>query len=347
MLSSLQNAVWLIPECPFFRECGSPTLIVLTFLLLGLSTAAADTNSLDDAIIVLAERVAAIPDLHGPLRLEFVTGDGVAASPGRTWQESFKKELEARHLDLTEEPSAPPLRVALTATPTQWILVASARSSDHDEVRLVSLSRASIRLPAMPAAPLRIERQLVFESPERILDASSLSNDSEGGIVLLAYRNGQLTALQIDRAGAVKQLIPILIADPQPSRDPRGELSAQGTNVDVLLPAKTCSFAWASAGEVKCRSVKPVWRGTTVLTPRCDPAGWKIVSDGRDWTVPEMLQVVPDRSAREGSAAILSELPGPILNVNGEQNPASALVVTRNLHSGNYEVYRITLACGN
>ena len=60
-----------------------------------------------------------------------------------------------------------------------------------------------------------------------------------------------------------------------------------------------------------------------------------------------MLQVVPDGSAREGSAAILSELPGPILNVNGEQNPASALVVTRNLHSGNYEVYRITLACGN
>jgi hypothetical protein len=199
----------------------------------------------------------------------------------------------------------------------------------------------------MPAVPLRIERQLVFESPEPILDASSWSNGSEGGMVLLAYRNGQLTALQIDRAGAVKQFIPILIADPQPSRDPRGELRVQGTIVDVLLPTKICSFGWASAGEVKCRSVKPVWRGTTVLTPPCDPAGWKIVSEGRDWTVPEVLQVVPDRSARESSAAILSELPGPILNVNGEQNPASALVVTRNLHSGNYEVYRITLACGN
>jgi len=339
--------VWPIPESPFFRKSCSPALILLTFLLLGHSAAAADTNSLDDAIIALADRVAAIPDLHGPLRLEFATGDGVAASPGKTWQESFKKELEARQLSLTEEQSAPPLRVALTATPTQWILVASVRSSDHDEVRFVSLPRASIRLPAMPAAPLRIERQLVFESPERILDASSLWNGSEGGIVLLAYRNGQLTALQTDRAGAVKQFIPILAADPQPSRDPRGELSAGGTNVEVLLPAKTCSFGWASPSEVKCRAVKPVWRGTTVLTPPCDPAGWKIVSEGRDWTVPEVLQVVPDRAAREGSAAILSELPGPILNVNGEQNPASALVVTRNLHSGDYEVYRITLACGN
>ena len=339
--------MWPIPESPFFRKSCSPALILLTFLLLGQSAAAADTNSLDDAILVLVDRVAAIPDLHGPLRLEFATGDGVAASPGKTWQESFKKELEARQLSLTEEQSAPPLRVALTATPTQWILVASVRSSDHDEVRLVSLPRASIRLPAMPAAPLRIERQLVFESPERILDASSLWNGSEGGIVLLAYRNGQLTALQTDRAGAVKQFIPILAADPQPSRDPRGEVSARGTNVEVLLPAKTCSFGWASPSEVKCRVVKPVWRATIVLTPPCDPAGWKIVTDGRDWAVPEMFQVVPDSSAREGSAAILSELPGPILNVNAEQNPASALVVTRNLHSGDYEVYRITLACGN
>ena len=98
---------------------------------------------------------------------------------------------------------------------------------------------------------------------------------------------------------------------------------------------------------MKCRPAKPAWRGTAVLAPLCDPAGWKVVSDGRDWTAPEALQVVPVGSARQGSAAMLTELPGPILNVNGEQNPASALVVTRNLRSGNYEVYRITLACGN
>jgi hypothetical protein len=271
----------------------------------------------------------------------------VAPSPGKAWQESFKKELEARHLSLTEDPAAPPLRIAVTATPTRWILAANARTADHDELRLVSVPRASIGTAAVPAAPLRIERQLVFESPERVLDASSLWNGSEAGVALLAYRNGELTALELDAAGAVKQSVPIVVADPRPSRDPRGELSAQGTNVDVLLPGKICSFGWASAGEVKCRSAKPVWRGTTVLAAPCDPTGWKLVSDGRDWTAPEVLQLVPVGSTREGSAAILSELPGPLLNVNGEQNPASALVVTRNLHSGNYEVYRITLACGN
>ena len=345
MLSSPQNAVWPIPETPLFRK-SCFVLIFLTFLFPVPRGAAGEANPLDDATRLLADRIAAIPNLHGSLRLEFAGGDGLATSSGKPWQESFRKELEARHLSLTEEPSAPALRVAVTATPTQWILAASVRSTDHDEVRFVSLPRASIRSATLPAAPLRIERQLVFESPERILDASSLANGSEG-IALLVYRNGELTALRLDAAGAVKQSVAIVAADIHPSRDPRGELSAQGGNVDVLLPGKICSFGWTSAGEVKCRPAKPAWRGTTVLAPPCDPAGWKLVSDGLDWTTPEMLQVVPDGSSREGSGAILSELPGPILTVNREQNPASALVVTRNLHSGNYEVYRITLACGS
>jgi hypothetical protein len=347
VLSSPQNAVWPIPQSPFFRKCCSFTAIFLTFLFLTLRAVAAEANSLEDAARLLADRVVSIPNLHGPLRLEFNEGGGLAASPGTAWLESFRKELEARHFDVTDDSSVPVLRIAVTATPTQLILAVSARSVDHDEVRIVSLPRALIRPVNLPVAPLRIERQLIFESPELILDASSLWYGSEGGIELLAYRKGELTALQLDATGAVKQSIPLTAAAPHPSRDPHGELNVRGNEVDALLPGKVCTFTWTLGSEVKCRSAKPVWRGTTLLTPSCDPGGWKIVSDGRDWTAPETLQVVPDGAAREGSAAILSEFSGPVLNVNGEQNPASALVVTRNLCSGNYEVYRITLACGN
>jgi len=339
--------VWLIPQSPFFRKCCSFAAIFLTFLSFGLRAVAAEANSLEDAARLLADRVASIPNLHGPLRLEFTEGGGLAASPGKAWLESFQKELETRHFDLTADSSAPVLRIAVTATPTQLILVVSARSVDRDEVRFVSLPRALVRPANLPVAALLIERQLVFESTELILDASSLWNGPEGGIELLAYRKGELTALQLDAAGAVQQSIPLTAAALHPSRDPHGELNARGNEVDVLLPGRVCTFVWAAGSEVKCHSAKPVWRGTALLTPSCDPGGWKIVSDGRDWTAPETLQVVPDGAAREGSAAILSEFPGPVLNINGQQNPASALVVTRNLRSGNYEVYRITLACGN
>lgn len=347
MLSSTQNAVRPKPQSPLSRKCCSFTAIFLAFLSLVPRAVAADTNSLEDGARLLAVRVSAIPNLHGPVRLEFSEDAGLASGPGKAWRESFQRELESRHLDLTEDPAAPLLRVAVTATPTQWILAVSARSVDPEEVRLVSLPRSTISAATLPVAPLRIERQPVFASPESILDASSLWNGADGGIELLAYRNGELAALQLDATGAVKHSISLTVAGLHPSRDPHGELNAHGNDVDVLLSGKVCNFSWDPGSDVKCHSAKPVWRGTTVLTPSCDPAGWKIISDGRDWTSPEMLQVVPDGAARAGSAAILSEFPGPVLNINGEQNPTSALVVTRNLRSGNYEVYRITLACGN
>lgn len=336
--------MWPISQS-LLRKSGSA--IFLPFLLLALRTLAADVESLEDAARLLADRVAAIANLHGPLRLEFPTSEGLASSPGKAWQDLFRKQLEAHSLTVTDDPAAPLLRVAVTATPTHWILAASARSADHVELRLVSLPRAWLRSANLPAAPLRIERQLVFESPERILDASSLGNGYEGGLALLAYRSGELAVLQLDAAGALEQSVPLVTAASRPSRDPRGELNVRQNNVDVLLPDKVCSFAWASGTEVKCRSAKPEWRGSVVLTPPCDPAGWKIVAGARDWTAAEMLQLVPDGAAREGSTAIVSELSGPVLNVNREQHPASALVVTRNLRSGNYEVHRITLACGH
>jgi hypothetical protein len=59
------------------------------------------------------------------------------------------------------------------------------------------------------------------------------------------------------------------------------------------------------------------------------------------------LEVVPDGASQEGDSGVLSEFSGPVLSTNGEQNPGSALVVARNLRTGNYEVYKITLACGN
>lgn len=90
-------------------------------------------------------------------------------------------------------------------------------------------------------------------------------------------------------------------------------------------------------------------RSTGSLKPACGDGAWKLIADGADWFSPELLQVVPDSNTRKGSAALLSDFPGPILSVNvgGEQNTDRALVVTRNLRTGNYEVYKITLACGN
>ena len=195
-------------------------------------------------------------------------------------------------------------------------------------------------------APIRIERQLVYQTPERILDASSLWNGAEGGMVLLAYRDSVLSVLRVDSSSKLTQSISLASAGLAPSRDPRGELSVSGANgATAMFASKVCEFAWSAATDSKCRVATTNWRAPTVLTPSCDAAGWKLLADGADWSTPDVLQVLPDQAVRQGSAALLSDFPGPILSINGEQNPASALVVSKNLRTGNYEVYKVTLAC--
>lgn len=322
-------------------------LLSLVFFASSAYSLPTDSSSLDEAIRQLADRVAAIPGLHGPLRLQFFQDPAFAADTGKDWQESFSREIEERRLSLTEDPAANLLRVGLSETPTQLVLAASARVADKDEVRLITLPRTAFRAANLPVAPIRIERQLVYQSPDRILDASSLWNGAEGGMVLLVFHNADLIVLRVDAAGQVVQTISLSAAGARLSRDPRGELAIRADDASVALPDKSCEFNWSAPAGAKCHSAKPAWRNPAVLTPSCGAGGWTLLADGSDWTTPEVLQVVPDGSSREGSAALLGDFPGPILSINGEQDPASALVVTRNLRTGNYEVYKITLACGS
>lgn len=306
-----------------------------------------ESISLDDALRQLADRVATIPNLHGPLRLQFLQDSNFATETGKDWQDTFRKELEKHHFVLSDEPTAFLLRLGLAETPTQLVLSANARIGEKDEVRLVTFPRANFRAASLPVVPVRLEKQLVYQTSDRILDASSLSNGTQAGMVLLVYRNADLAVLRLDASGAVQQSVSLTAAAVLPTRDPRGELKLTSDDASVFLPGKSCEFTWTTPGEPKCHAAKANWRVPTVLSSSCGAGGWKLLADGSDWNTPDLLQAVPDNSMQKGSAAILSDFPGPILSINGEQSPASALIVTRNLRTGNYEVYNITLACGN
>jgi len=343
VLSSPKNAVNPFSSRPASRF---PCLFFFCFLFLTLPSPA-DTTSLDDAVHQLADRVASIPNLHGPLHLVFLLDSSFAPDTAKEWQTTFRNEMVARSLVLTDDPNAPLLRVGISETPTQLVLSASARIADKDEVRFLTFPRASFRTASLPVVPIRIERQLVYSTPDRILDASSFWNGAETGMAVLLVRGAEFSVVRLDSSGQPAQTIPLPAANRSPSRDPRGQLTVHPDGGSVLVSDQSCDFTWLSSAVPSCRPAKSEWRTPTVLTPSCDSGGWKLLADGGDWTTADVLQVLPDAALRQGSAALLSDFPGPILSVSGEQNPASALVVTKNLQIGNYEIYKITLACGN
>ena len=337
----------VLPRSEIYRSRRAPFFLIFSLLCLVISPRAfpAESNSLDDAVRQLADRIGGIPNLHGPLRLEFHVDANFAADS--TWQDTLRQELEKRRFPVTDEPSAPLLRIGFAETPTQVVLTAITRNGDRDDVCIVTLNRAALSVPALAIAPVRIARQLIYESSDRILDASAFGNAAEGGLNVLLDRNAQLFALRLDSSGAVKQTISLAAANLRATRDPRGELMDKGLTAVVQLPGKICEFAWAGGEEPKCRAKKVEARSATVLTSPCDTSNWKLEAKGEDWSAPDLLQIAPDSTARAGSAALFNEFPGPILSINGELDPGSALIVAHNLRTGNYEVYKITLLCGN
>jgi hypothetical protein len=325
------------------------TVAVSLLLVFSASAQSTPSESISpaDALRALAARVAAIPNLHGPYRLQFLQDANLSADTTNDSEDSFRKELEFRHIATTEDPAAPVLRVGVSETPTQIVFAADVRAADKDEVRMLTFSRATVRTASLPVAPVRLEKQLVYQTPEHILDASSLGNGSSAGMAVLVARDSELAVLRVDSAAAIQQTVALQAAGAPESRAPRAELSLQSDSMSVSIPGKICQFSWSAANDAKCYTAKFSWRVPPVLTPPCDPAGWKLQPDTADWTTPDVLHVVPANAIQKESAVILSNFPGPILSINGEQNPSSALVVTRNLRTGDYEVYKVTLACGN
>jgi hypothetical protein len=302
--------------------------------------------TLDQAVQQLAERVAAIPNMRGPLRVQYFEDTGFAGETGKGWQEIFRKELQKSPLSVTEDAGANLLRVGLAETPTEIVLSAGVRMNEKEEVRFVTLPRTAWHSASLPVVPVRIEKQLVFQSADRLLDAVPLVDRNESGLLVLGYRETELSVIKVDSSGANQQVVSLAAAGVRASRDLRGELASHSSDVTVVLQGKTCQVSWTAAGETNCHTGKAVWRATVVLTPSCDNQGWELLGDGGDWSVPDLLQVVPNGALGKGNAALLSDFPGPILNIAPDQTSA-ALVVTRNLRTGNYEVYKITLLCGN
>jgi hypothetical protein len=348
VLSSANNAVLLKTGFSRLRHFffGLSLLAAISFVAKPLD--AADAPSLDDAIRQLAERIAAIPNLKGPIQLEVHDDAAFDESEGQTWKATLRRQLDLRKLSITEEPDAPLLRVGATETPTQIVFAAELVFADHQELRFVVLKRALLPSETLLASPVRIEKQLLFDSPERVLDAASVNRGTADDLVVLTYRNSELTALRLDPTGSLKQAFTLSAAGFKPSRDPRAELTASETDGRLQFLGKLCEFTWAAPAEVRCRATaKTSWRPLPSLASPCDSATWKLQSDGSDWTASDLLQVVPETVSHPGTAPLLSDFPGPILSINGAQNPHSALVVVRNLRTGNYEVYKLTLACGN
>jgi len=147
------------------------------------------------------------------------------------------------------------------------------------------------------------------------------------------------------------EFIKLLPGPRQAQRSARGQLMvAEDSNgrMGILLPGRRCETSVADESAVACANVATEWlSGRLMALPSCGTQTWWLKSDSVDWATEDRLLLGNAGAGKD--AAVVAELGvgGPVVSISAGEGAGNATVVVRDLSSGNYEVYRVALACGD
>jgi hypothetical protein len=118
--------------------------------------------------------------------------------------------------------------------------------------------------------------------------------------------------------------------------------------VGILLPGRRCETNLSDDAAVVCAIGSAEWHASRLVAlPACGTQTWWLKSEGTDWDSEDRLQLRVSGAANDPVPVAELNVPGPVFSIGGGPDGASAAVVTRNISTGNYEVYRVAVACAN
>jgi len=172
---------------------------------------------------------------------------------------ALEAELQSQQLRLTDEPEVDAtLRVTFSENVENYLLVAEIVRADSAEVAIVETPRAAAA-PATPAEIFPLEKTLLLEQAEQILDVAVLAGEDAQPALMLVLEPAHVALYARDAARwRFRQALPILRGWPWP-RDLRGRLHVDQAAFRAFLPGTTCSGTTVPALTLECRAVADPW----------------------------------------------------------------------------------------
>jgi hypothetical protein len=307
-------------------------------------------DSLEDAARVLARKVAAVPQRERHFFLSWQNHSSLAEENSEELKDSFVAELGGENLVEKQEPGVPLLQISVEESPGFYLLIASVPAADAQVIRMARIARAALTSNGSSGARFRLSKELIWQQQEPILDAVEMGEDSGKPGPLLILNRDSLSLYRHENDRWELQDSKRVPAAEKAVRAPRGEirLSVGAEKQDSLvLPGQTCDITITEKIELNCRVASHTWRDGILLASPCDRGVWWLKAESGDWSVPDRLSLRNSSAPKSASSVAELDLPGPAMSVSNGQRTRSDTAVVSNLSTGNYEVYRITLACGN
>jgi hypothetical protein len=241
------------------------------------------------------------------------------------------------------------LKVNVERTPSEIVFIAQTPSSAGVEVFLTEVPRGEAPAAASSGATIHLEKELLFQQGARILDAAERKDSTGDGSSLIVLTLDTVSLYEAQAGGWNLRWSQPIPSGGTLRRDPRGELHFAADNPDALqifLSGRICEANIGGGGPIRCRSNQNSWR-EEILPVSCQGAGEELSTDTGDWSHPDRILLINPALPSSQTPIAGVNLPGPVLSLTpgNKENVVSATIF--NLAAGNYEVYRITLGCGN
>jgi hypothetical protein len=350
VISSTRNPVSAKQKLSPLRSRGMLHLRLVLLVFLAALPSRSRADSLEDAARALARKVSAVPQRESRFSLSWQNHSSLADERSQALKESFTDEFGRENLAEKQASGAHALQVTVEETPAFYVLIASIPTATGEATRISRFARAALPAAGTSGVQYRLLKELIWQQQEPILDAVETAQDSSkpGPLLILGRESLSLYRRESDRWELQdSERIP---ASEKATRAPRGEIrfSLGAEKLDsIVLPAQSCDVAIGEKIELNCRAASHPWRDGMFLASPCDRGVWWLRAEPGDWSMPDRLLLRNLSLPKSALSAAELDLPGPSLSISAGRRMQSDTAVVFNLSTGNYEVYRITLACAN
>jgi len=328
------------------------TFFIIAFISARIPIAAQpQPQTLEDCVERLARKVVALPH-ERRMSLVWTNHGALSEQRAENLRVVFVSRLEASQVRLVQGESAPALHVSIEETPSQIVFTASVPGEGSSNVVIEEVARGFVSSDARPTNAIRLEKELLWQQETRILSAALPASSADGEKRMILLTDDALVVYGEEQGGWTVRITKRLPPGPsQPQRSARGQLLLADGNISqvgVLLPGRHCDTNWSDDSPIACSATNAeIHPGRLLAVPACGAQTWWLRSDGTDWTSEDRLLL--RNSAAASNAAPIAELsvPGPVFSIGAGTDVGSATAVVRNVATGNYEVYRLALACAN
>jgi hypothetical protein len=338
----------------FHRPVHATAALVLALLAaLFVFPRTARADALEDAARTLAGKVAALPRLPASAALAWENRSSLSEYQSAILRRAFISALAGGLFLLVENAAVPVLRVTLSDTPAHILLIAVLQPAEEQDPVLLEIDRAAFPAGQGVSLAARIERQLLWRQPEPLLDGIEWAEGAnQESSLLLLTRDSLLRARSAQDGWRVMDSAPLPDSLLLPwAREGEAGFAAVSPALPpqpkIRMNRKVCAVTLGEKLGLSCDGEAGGAKPDAVIAAPCSRENYRLLTGGGDRNEKDWIQA---QESVDGEGARLTprmEMPGPVLALTARPEGNSAIAIVRDLLTGDYEVHRITLACGN